>query len=107
MVSGTEFVKAKIAEYKVVVFSKTYSPYSTMAKKALDSTNVEYHVVEIENMNNDPPCDDVQNACHQLTGQTDVPYVFVGGKFIGGGTETKALQESENLVPLLQEAGAL
>jgi glutaredoxin len=36
-----------------------------------------------------------------------VPRVFIGGEFIGGGSETAALQSSGQLVPKLKSVGAL
>lgn len=49
----------------------------------------------------------IQDYLHTLTGARSVPRVFVGGKFIGGGSEVKDLQEKGKLVPILNEAGAL
>lgn len=34
-----------------------------------------------------------------------VPQVFVGGKFIGGASETYSLHDSKKLIPMLDEAG--
>lgn len=41
------------------------------------------------------------------TGARSVPRVFVAEKFIGGGSEVKALGDQKKLVPLLQKNGAL
>jgi len=35
-----------------------------------------------------------------------VPRVFVGGKCIGGGSETWSLHNQNGLIPLLNDAGA-
>ena len=35
-----------------------------------------------------------------------VPRVFIGGKCIGGGSETWSLQNQNKLVPMMKEAGA-
>ena len=51
--------------------------------------------------------DAIQDYLLQLTKGRSVPRCFVGGKFIGGGTDVKALQDQGKLVPLLQKAGAL
>lgn len=42
-----------------------------------------------------------------LTGARSVPRVFVVKKFVGGGTEIKALRDQKKLVPLLEKNGAL
>lgn len=56
-----------------------------------------------------PPGDgsDIQDYLQQVTGGRTVPRVFVKGKFIGGGTEVKALQDQGKLVPMLKNSGAL
>jgi len=43
------FCDSAISANQVVVFSKTYCPYCTKAKKALDSIGAKYTVIEIEN----------------------------------------------------------
>ncbi|OQR90665.1 glutaredoxin-2, mitochondrial-like [Achlya hypogyna] len=107
MVSGVQLVKGLISQHAVVVFSKTTCPYCRMAKDVLSSVGARYHVVELNQLGDEPTGDDVQNACHKLTGQRTVPNVFVGGTSIGGGSDTAALHKAGKLVPLLREAGAL
>jgi glutaredoxin len=54
---------------------------------------------------NEPNCDDIQDALQQVTGGRSVPRVFISGKFIGGGDDTAAKQASGELLKLLQAAG--
>lgn len=61
-------------------------------------------IVEIENM---PDCDDVQDYMREVTGGRSVPRVFIGGKFVGGGDETAALDRQGKLEGLLRDAGAI
>ncbi len=49
----------------------------------------------------------IQDYLLALTGDRTVPRVFIGGKCVGGGSEVRALQDQNKLVPLLKEAGAL
>lgn len=42
------FVDEKIANNKVMVFSKSYCPFCKMAKDALNETGVKYAVVELD-----------------------------------------------------------
>ena len=51
--------------------------------------------------------DAIMDYLLSITGARTVPRVFIGGKFIGGGTETRGLHQEGKLVPLLQFAGAL
>ncbi|KAG9398683.1 hypothetical protein AC1031_014467 [Aphanomyces cochlioides] len=99
-----DVVASTLASNPVVVFSKTYCPYCVLAKKVLTSVNAKYEVVEIDNL---PNGDDIFYALVSKTGCETVPQVFIGGTFIGGGSDTDALQKQGKLVPLLQEAGAL
>jgi len=48
----------------------------------------------------------IQDALLEITGGRTVPRVFIAGKFVGGGSEVKELQDTNQLVPLLQAAGA-
>jgi glutaredoxin 3 len=108
--SGAQFVKSLISKHAVVVFSKTTCPFCVIAKDVLKSTGARFHVVELNQMHGDgnlPTGSDIQNACHQITGQRTVPNVFINGTSIGGGSETRALHEAGELVPLLKKAGAL
>jgi len=52
-------------------------------------------------------CGTIQDVLLAITGGRTVPRVFIGGKFVGGGTEMKDLQQSNQLVPMLKAAGAL
>lgn len=86
-----------------MVFSKPTCQYCKMAKEVLDGTGVDYTVEEIESRED---CDKLQDIFKLLTGARTVPRVFVGGKCIGGGSETYSLHNQGKLVPMLKEAGA-
>lgn len=58
------FVDEKIASDKVVVFSKSYCPYCTMAKQALNETGVKFTVLEIEDMDD---VDAIQDYLKSIT----------------------------------------
>jgi len=102
--SAKEFVDAAIVDNKVMVFSKSYCPYCKMAKEALNQTGCKYLAIEIENRDD---CDAIQDYLLELTKGRSVPRVFIGGTFVGGGSEVKALQAQGKLKPMLQKAGAL
>lgn len=99
-----ELVKGIIDEKVVVVFSKSYCPYCRMAKSTLDSVKAHYEVVELDKREDG---DKMQAVLGQLTGATTVPRVFIKGKCIGGGSETKALHEEGKLEPMLREYNAI
>jgi len=67
-----QLIDIKIAGKKVMVFSKSYCPYCTKAKKVLKQYGLsddEYEVMEIEN---DPECSEIQAYLKQLTGASSV-----------------------------------
>lgn len=125
-----QFVDEKVKNNKVMVFSKSYCPFCKMAKEALGETGVKYGLIELDERGMKliihagiltifsivnyfyPPglADDgsaIQDYLLKLTGARSVPRVFIGGKCIGGGSETRALQDQGKLVPMLKEIGAL
>ena len=47
--SVQEFVDSNISSNDVMMFSKTFCPFCTKAKKALNSAGMEFKVIELEN----------------------------------------------------------
>ncbi|CAM9698870.1 unnamed protein product [Choristocarpus tenellus] len=99
-----DFVKELVAANPIMVFSKTYCPYCKKAKNALSKIGASFKVLELDNESNGAT---IQDTLLAMTGQRTVPNVFVGGKSIGGGTETEQLQRSGELVNMARAAGAL
>ena len=64
-----KFVKEKIDGNPVMMFAKTTCTYCTMAKKALDETQVIYEVEEIDKRSD---CDKLQDLFKELTGERTV-----------------------------------
>ncbi|CAM9603721.1 unnamed protein product [Discosporangium mesarthrocarpum] len=71
------FVKEMVAANPIMVFSKSYCPYCTKAKRALSAVGAKYKVLELDQEANGPA---IQEALQSITGQRTVPNVFVGGK---------------------------
>mmetsp|Transcript_22515 Transcript_22515/g.51552 ORF Transcript_22515/g.51552 Transcript_22515/m.51552 type:complete len:103 (-) Transcript_22515:374-682(-) len=101
----TSYIKAIIRSNPVVVFSKTYCPFCAKAKTSLANVGcMNFKRVELDEIADGST---VQKALGDLTGQRTVPNVFIGGKSIGGGDETAALERSGKLKTMLKVAGAL
>lgn len=49
----------------------------------------------------------IQDVLLSMTGGRSVPRVFIGGKFVGGGTDVRDKQANGSLTVLLKDAGAL
>uniref|UniRef100_U5ER65 Glutaredoxin-2, mitochondrial n=1 Tax=Corethrella appendiculata TaxID=1370023 RepID=U5ER65_9DIPT len=93
-----EFVNTAIAEDKVVIFSKTYCPYCTMAKEPFMKLNQTFTCYELDKRDDGS---DIQAVLGQITGATSVPRVFINGKFVGGGTDIKRMYGDGSLEKLL------
>jgi glutaredoxin 3 len=104
MVSAKETVQAQIAASPVVVYSKSYCPYCARTKTLLTELGATFAVVELDEVAGGS---EQQDALEELTGQSTVPNVFVGGKSIGGNSDVRKLHKAGNLAPLLQQSGAL
>ncbi|KAF0696879.1 Aste57867_12398 [Aphanomyces stellatus] len=99
-----DFVESKINAHKIVVFSKTWCPYCTLAKKVLTSVGAKFEVVDLDEL---PNGDAIMEALEAKTGRDTVPNVFVDKESIGGGSDVEALHKQGKLVPLLQAHAAL
>ncbi|XP_046839491.1 glutaredoxin-like [Xenia sp. Carnegie-2017] len=105
MGNKTDWVEAQIKGNKVVVFSKTYCPFCDMAKKALAEVGLsDYLLYELDNRDDG---EEIMDILKRITGGRTVPRVFIGGKFVGGGSEVRDFQKSGELVSMLKSAGAL
>ncbi|XP_019178552.1 PREDICTED: monothiol glutaredoxin-S10-like [Ipomoea nil] len=99
-----ESVKRTVGENPVVVYSKTWCSYSSEVKVLFKRLGVEPLVIELDEMGPQGP--QLQKVLERLTGQHTVPNVFIGGKHIGGCTDTIKLYRKGELEPLLSEASA-
>ncbi|KAH8371509.1 hypothetical protein KR093_007752 [Drosophila rubida] len=85
-----QFVRETINNHKVVIFSKSYCPYCSMAKEQFRKLDVATTVVELD-LRQDG--EEIQAVLGELTGARTVPRCFINGKFIGGGTDVRRLYE--------------
>ncbi|XP_050363808.1 glutaredoxin-C5, chloroplastic [Argentina anserina] len=97
-----ESVKKTVEDNPVVVYSKTWCSYSLEVKSLFKRLGVEPTVIELDELGAQGP--QVQKVLERLTGQHTVPNVFIGGKHIGGCTDTVKLHRKGELEPLLAEA---
>merc|ERR1712007_127529 len=88
-----------IANNKVAMISKSYCPFCTKAKRALNAAKVPYKVLEIENR---ADCQKIQDYMLKKTKGRSVPRVFIDGKFIGGGDDVARLQQTGQLAKMCQ-----
>ncbi|KAH8316247.1 hypothetical protein KR067_002908 [Drosophila pandora] len=84
------FVRDMIQTNKVVIFSKSYCPYCSMAKEQFRKLEVKAFVVELDHRDDG---NEIQAVLGEMTGARTVPRCFIDGKFVGGGTDVKRLYE--------------
>ncbi|CBN79183.1 Glutaredoxin [Ectocarpus siliculosus] len=104
MSEHVDAVNEMVGQHGVVVYSKTYCPFCTKAKKALKDVGAKYELIELDEVDNGSA---IQDALQSITGQRSVPNVFIGGTSIGGGDDTVRLQKSGELLTKVTAVGAV
>lgn len=79
----------------VVVYTSAYCPYCMMAKRLLDSKNIEYTMINVDRDM------DKRREMEQLSGRTSVPQIFISDNPVGGYDDIAALDSVGELDPLL------
>ncbi|EOA15635.1 hypothetical protein CARUB_v10005878mg [Capsella rubella] len=97
-----ENIKKTVTENTVVVYSKSWCSYCTEVKILFKRLGVQPLVIELDELGAQGP--QLQKVLERLTGQHTVPNVFVGGKHVGGCTDTVKLNRKGDLELMLAEA---
>lgn len=91
----------------VIIFSKSYCPYSKRAKVVLlekYSIAPEPYVVELDQH---PLGKQIQARLGQMTGRTTVPNIMINGKSIGGSDEIGEMDKNNELIERIQTLGVV
>ncbi|KAG5722182.1 Glutaredoxin-C6 [Termitomyces sp. T112] len=98
-------VKKLNKKYPVVVFSKSYCPYSRRAKKLLETYHIQPapKVVEVDLRVDD---DIIKAILGRTTQHHTFPNILIRGKSIGGSDDLQALHAERTLTRVLEQAGA-
>lgn len=100
MESAKKFVHSTIQKNCVVIFTKPSCPHCRKAVQIFDKLGTQYQTVDISKRKD---VEDVQNVFRSMTGAHTVPRVFINGKCIGGGQETRELYENNALHSLIEK----
>lgn len=93
-----EEINSILKRAPVIIFSKTYCPYSKRAKTLLlERYTIEPAPIVIE-IDKHPMGAALQAKLAVLTGRSTVPNILVSGKSIGGGDDIAALHSTNELV---------
>ncbi|KAH9993595.1 thioredoxin-like protein, partial [Russula vinacea] len=97
-------VKHLDAEAPLIVFSKTYCPYSRRAKDILARYELvpQPKIIEVD-LRDDG--DFIKAVLTRLTGRSTFPNVILHGKSIGGGDDITAMHNDDRLRLLFENAG--
>ena len=76
-----------------MIFTKSYCPYCKELKELLTDGGVSHFwFIDIDLIGEDGV--QIQNTLEQLTGQSTVPNLFIGGVQVGGLSEAKEAAEN-------------
>ncbi|MBW1812559.1 MAG: glutaredoxin 3 [Deltaproteobacteria bacterium] len=81
----------------IVIYCSAYCPYCIMAKELLESKNVEYKDLRI-----DQKFEYAKESVKRSGGRKTVPQIFIGEYHVGGYDELYALDQEGKLDPLLE-----
>lgn len=95
-------VKDEIAKHKVLIYSKTWCPHCSMAKKNLVQLGLQYHSVELDQI---AEGDNIKAALFELSGQNTFPNIFIAETHIGGNSDLFQWISSGKLQSLLKASG--
>jgi len=94
-----------LTRFIVIIFSKTYCPFSKKAKKILlekYSITPPPYVVELDEH---PLGAQLQQKLGDMTGRNTVPNILINGRSIGGGDDVEALHLNNELIDKVQTMG--
>ncbi|KAF9288546.1 hypothetical protein BGZ68_000099 [Mortierella alpina] len=96
-------IRQLIDSNRVMVFSKTYCPYSAAAKKLLRSYTDDFKVLEVDLEDQDA---DIKRLLTKIThGHSTFPSIFFQGESIGGRDDLQALEDRNELKSRLESLG--
>lgn len=95
-----QYVNDLVSQNCVVIFSKSTCPYCRMAKSVFQEIGAAFTVVELDQRGDGQR---LQDTLAHITGARTVPRVFVNGRCIGGGSDTRQLHQQGRLLPLIQQ----
>ena len=93
------------SRFVVLIFSKSYCPYSLRAKSLLMQKYIITPAPYVVELDLHPLGSEMQDVLEKRTGRRTVPNVVVAGVSIGGCDEVEALEERGELVKEIRAKG--
>jgi glutaredoxin 3 len=93
-------VNELIKENKMLVFTKSYCPYSRALKKMLDANGLkgQYEVYEIDRQQHG---NEIHKMVKEMSGRITIPNVYLNGQNLGGDEEVEKMAADGSLKKLL------
>jgi cysteine synthase A len=100
-------VEATIAEQPVLMFALEWCEFCWAVRKLFQAIGLEYHSVDLDSVayQEDFLGGKIRTVLADMTGQPTIPQIYVGGEWIGGGTELFAAYEQGRLQQRLDDLG--
>jgi glutaredoxin 3 len=81
----------------ITIYTKSWCPYCSAAKKLLNEKGVEFTEIDIEKKPEARP-----EMIQKAKGRSTVPQIFIGDRHVGGCDDLYDLDDRGQLEPLLQ-----
>ena len=81
IVKACTAVNELVYSRKIVIFGLSDDPHTLRVMDLLDDGNVQYPTIQLDILENGA---DMMEAITHMTGRTQVPCIYIDGKFIGG-----------------------
>ncbi|GMT35180.1 hypothetical protein PFISCL1PPCAC_26477 [Pristionchus fissidentatus] len=98
-------IQDDINVHRVMVYSKTYCPYSRRLKALLQKFDIDD--MKVIELNREEQMSEMQDFLETLSGRRTVPQLFLNGQFVGGFDDVKALDDEGEFEKRLMQAGAI
>ncbi|CAJ0925566.1 unnamed protein product, partial [Mesorhabditis belari] len=100
-------VSKTIRQHKVMLFSKTYCPYSRRLKEMLSKYQIDdMKILELD-LQREEYRSVIQDYLKTLSGRRTVPQLFINGIFVGGSDDTREMDRKGQFKKILIDAGVL
>ena len=101
------FVDKVLADQPVVMFALEWCEFCWSVRKMFAEAGIEYKSVDLDSVayQKDNLGGDIRVVLRNLTGLPTIPQIFVGGKHVGGATETFDAFNDGSLKARLEEVG--
>ncbi|MGR9053620.1 MAG: glutaredoxin 3 [Gammaproteobacteria bacterium] len=83
---------------EIIIYTSTFCPYCTMAKRLLDQKGAVYHEINVDEKAG------LREEMMKKTKRRTVPQIYIGDLHVGGFDDLYALDRKKQLDPLLAPA---